>query len=107
MLPHSIYPEILAGKDAGAEIQDLCPTGLSTLWQRPFTSHQRARRKGRSSGLFLSQPRLDEKQTGLSRGKPERHGCGTYTDPVADSLQVGKTLLYLRRSTKTDPDASY
>src|ERR1700686_5321582 len=107
MLPHAVHPTILARKDAGAEIQALRPTDLSALWQRPFTSHQGARRKGRSSGLFLPQPRLDEKQTGLSRGKPERDGCGANSRPSPNSLQVGKTLLYLWRSTQTDRDAPH
>src|ERR1700738_5227949 len=102
MLSHSIYPQILARKDAGAEIQDLRPTGVSTLWKRSLTSHSGSRRKDRSSGLFLSQPGLDEKHTGLPGRKPERHGCCAYLRPSPNSLQVGKTLLYLRRNTETD-----
>jgi hypothetical protein len=38
MLSHSVDPEILAGKDAGAELQDLRPTGLPALWKRSLTS---------------------------------------------------------------------
>src|SRR5260221_13302993 len=93
MLPHSVYPEILARKDAGAEIQNLRPTGLSALWERPLISHQRAGRKSGSSGLFLSQPRLDEKQTGLSRRKPGWHGRGANPGPSPNSFTLGKTLL--------------
>src|SRR2546423_4690656 len=74
MFSHPVYPQILAGKDAGAEIQNLCPTGFPALWKRPLTAHQRARKKGGPPGLFLSQPRLDKKPTGLSRRKSGRYG---------------------------------
>src|SRR5438105_3165078 len=59
MLPHPVYPEILAGKDAGAEIQTLRPTGVSTLWERPVHSDQRQRGKSGPQRLLLSQWGLD------------------------------------------------
>lgn len=106
MLPHPIYPEILTRKDACAEIQDLCPRGLSTLWKKPLTSYQGARRKGRSSGLLLSQSGLDQKPTRIPRREPKRHRCGTNLGPTPNPLQTGKTLLYLWRNRQTDRDAS-
>ena len=60
-----IYPPILTGQDASAEIQDHRQQGLQTLWQRPEHYYRGQRGKEGPTGQLLPESRLDEKQGGV------------------------------------------